>query len=100
MTKTITTRLPDDFVFSINELAKKENLDVSAVIRRLLADALKKKKQEEVLHLLSENRISVGKAAEELKMSIWDILDIARDKNINWTNYEESDLKKDRELLR
>ena len=40
MAKTITTRLPDEFVKQLKQIAQKESLDTSSVIRRLLAHAI------------------------------------------------------------
>mgnify|MGYP001315186720 CR=1 FL=1 len=99
MAKTITTRLPEDFVLEINKLAKKENLDMSAVIRRLLANALKQERLKEVINSLSSHKISIGQAALKLNISLWDMMDLAKERNIDWNEYVESDLEKDIQIL-
>ena len=57
MDRPITTRLPEDFISRIKELAKKENLDTSSVIRRLLARALEEQNIKTTLEKLENNKI-------------------------------------------
>jgi len=80
MDRPITTRLPDEFILRIKELAKKENLDTSAVIRRLLAKSLEEERKKSILVALDNQEISIGKAAKELNLSLWDALDLAKKK--------------------
>ena len=49
MAKTITTRLPDEFVVDISKVAEEENVDKSAAIRKLLAIALREWKIKKAL---------------------------------------------------
>jgi predicted HTH domain antitoxin len=100
MDKPVTTRIPEEFLARIKELADKENLDTSAVIRRLLARALEEEKFRLTLEKLSQHKISVGQAAKVLNISIWELLEIAREKNIDWTEYDEEELEHDLKILK
>ncbi|MBS3099940.1 UPF0175 family protein [Candidatus Pacearchaeota archaeon] len=99
MDKPITTRLPEEFVLRIKALAKRENLDTSAVMRRLLAKALEEEKFKSTLEALSLNKISIGKAARILNVSIWEMLVIAKEDDINWTGYDKKELEHDLKIL-
>jgi len=100
MDKPITTRLPEEFVKKIKELAEKENLDASTVVRRLLARALEEEKLKMVIEGLSLHKISVGKAASILNVSLWEMMEIVRKNNIDWTDYDEEELEHDFSLVK
>ncbi len=95
MDMPITTRLPEEFLARIKELAKRENLDTSSVIRRLLARALEEEKFKMTLEKLSSHKISIEQAAKILNISIWEMLDIAKENNIDWTEYDDKELERD-----
>jgi len=100
MDKPITTRLPEEFVKRIKELAKKENLDSSAVIRRLLARALEEEKLKMVLEKLSLHKVSINKAANMLDISLWEMIELIKKNNIDWTNYNEEELEREFSLIK
>ena len=94
MTKTLTTRAPDALAKEIEVLAKKEHLDKSSLIRRLLADAVKEKRITNALELYQDGKISIGKAAAIAKLSVWEMLDLIRDRGIH-IDYGSDELKED-----
>lgn len=95
MDMPVTTRIPEEFLARIKELARRENLDTSAIIRRLLARALEEEKFRITLEKLSLHKISIGQAAKKLNISIWEMLELAREKNIDWTEYNKEELEQD-----
>lgn len=99
MAKLVTTRLPDDFVNKLKEISEKENLDTSAVIRRLLAGAIKEWKMKMVFEKLEAHEISIGKAAEEIGISVWGMVDLIKKYNIKWPGYSKEDLEDDLETI-
>ena len=99
MGKTITTRLSDEFVAGIKEIAEKEQVDTSTAIRKLLARAISEWKKEQVLEDLKSHKISIGQAAKECGISIWEIMDLAKEKKIDWMNYTEEDLERELKIL-
>lgn len=100
MAKTITTRLPDEFVSGLREVAKKEHVDTSTAVRKLLASAIAEWKIKNALENLSLHKISIGKAAQECGISIWEMIELAKEKNVNWTGYTKEDLEKELRLLK
>jgi len=47
-----------------------------------------------------EKQISIAKAAEILNISLWEILEIAKEKNIDWTGYDDKELEHDLKILK
>ena len=99
MDTTISVRLDKPVLKDIVQISKSLHTDRSEVIRRLLASATQEWKVKEALQKLSEHKISIGKAAEECDLTIWDMLELTKKHNINWTGYSSADLEKDLELL-
>jgi predicted HTH domain antitoxin len=95
MDMPITTRLPEEFLARIKELAKRENLDTSSVIRRLLARALEEEKFKITLEKLSLHKISIEQAAKILNTSIWEIIEVAKENNVDWIEYGGEELEHD-----
>ena len=99
MTDTISVRFDKEIQRDLSKIEKKWSADRSEVIRRLLVAAIKNWKIDNFLSEIREHKISVGKAAEECEISIWEMLEILKDKNIDWVGYDEEDLKRDLSIL-
>jgi predicted HTH domain antitoxin len=99
MTKTLTTRAPDALVREIEALAREEHLDKSALIRRLLAEALHEKRKEKALEQYRDGKVSIGKAASIARVSIWEFMDLVREKGLH-IDYGSEELYEDLEPLR
>ena len=92
---TISVRLDKETQQELKRVEQKWKTDRSEVIRRLLAQAIKEWKLENALESLAKHKISLSQAAEESNISLWEILDIVKEKNIDWTGYSKEDLEKD-----
>ena len=99
MAVTISVRLERPLLETISKIEKKWHTDRSEAIRRLLNVALEKWKKEDALEKVREHKISIGKAAEECGISLWEMLDLVKQKDIDWVGYSEKDLKKDIRIL-
>jgi predicted HTH domain antitoxin len=99
MGETISFRLGKKLQIDLGKVEKKWQIDRSEVIRRLLVDALKEWKIQNALEGLSQRRISLGKAAEECDVSIWELLERIKQKNLDWTGYREEDIERDLKIL-
>lgn len=51
--------------------------------------------RERALGLLRRGKISIGKAAEECGLSLWEMLEVVKAKQINWTGYSQEELEHD-----
>ena len=96
----ISTRIPDDIEKEIKLLEKKWRTDRSEIIRRLLDKAIKELKAENALELLSAHKISLGKAAEEIGISIWEMLDLVKERRIDWVGLTPEAIEKDLEIIK
>jgi len=52
------------------------------------------------LDKLRKHKISIGKAANECGVSLWEMFDIIKQENIDWTGYGKEDAEKDIKFLR
>ncbi|HLC70460.1 MAG TPA: UPF0175 family protein [Candidatus Nanoarchaeia archaeon] len=97
---TISLRVEDSFVGELEEVEKSWQADRSEVVRRLLARSLQEWKIEHALELLRARKISIGKAASQCGMSLWEMLDIVQAHNVDWTNYSKEEIEKDLNWLK
>tara|TARA_Y100000310_G_C20700181_1_gene828990 strand:+ start:3627 stop:3929 length:303 start_codon:yes stop_codon:yes gene_type:complete len=100
MTSTISVRIGKPIIRELSKIEKKWKTDRSEVVRRLLSDAISEWKIKVALEEISEHKVSVGKAAEECGISLWEMLDLVKKKNIDWVDYNEEDLERDLENLK
>jgi len=99
MATTISVRLDTALIKDLSEIEKNWQADRSEAIRRLLAKAVNSWKIQNALERLRQHKISIGKAAEECGLTLWEMLDIARENNIDWTGYSKEDLERDLSFL-
>ena len=99
MGKTITTRLPDKFVIGLKNIADKENLDTSAVIRKLLARAIEEWKKEYAVENYKKGEFSLGQAAQFAEISIWEFIELIKQKKIS-LNYDEEELEEELKAIK
>ncbi|MBI3035539.1 UPF0175 family protein [Candidatus Woesearchaeota archaeon] len=95
MATTISVRLDKSLLKDISLIENSWQADRSEAIRRLLAKAVSSWKIKNALEKIREHKISMGKAAEECGISLWEIMDMARENKIDWTAYSEEDLERD-----
>lgn len=94
MTATLTTRASDKLARDVEELAEKEQLDKSAMIRRLLADAVEMKKREEAIELYKAGKTSLRGAAKIAKISLWEMIDLVSKEGL-YLDYGKEELAED-----
>lgn len=96
MAKTITTRLPDEYVKGIGKIALIEETDTSGVIRKLLARAIAEWKKDYAVEMYKKGEFSMGETAKYAEISIWDFPNLLKEKKVQ-LNLDieelESDLK-------
>ncbi len=93
----ISTRIPEDVEKELRWYAEKEKLGVAIALRRLLEKGLRETKLEHALYLYSKGKITLGKAAEISGLSLWEIVDVVREKRIPM-RYTLEDVEKDLEI--
>jgi len=92
--KVLTLRIPEDVLEKINEIARRERKDRSEVIRELLKIGLRDKLIEDALKAYKERKVSMWKAATIAGLSLWEFVEILKDRNIE-IQYSIRELEED-----
>lgn len=90
----ISTRLPPEMEREIEQYAKKEKVGKTVAIRKVLDRGLTEIKLEHSLEEYRKGKITLWKAASLAGVSLWEMLDIVKEKKIA-TPYTLEDLKED-----
>jgi len=80
--RQLNIRVPLEMMAEIEEIARQEDLGKTDVARRLLHDGIKHWKLEYALKLYREGRVSKARAAEMAGVSIYEIVDLVRERSI------------------
>jgi len=94
---TVSARIPREMEQEVEALMREEHLEKSAALRKVLHIGLDEYRRERALRLLSERKVTLSKAAEVAKVSIWEMMSMARDRRIVWV---DDDLMEDLHALR
>jgi len=94
----ISVVLSDDLKKEINQLKNLYNEDQSSLIRRLLWKSIALEKLEHALNEYMNDKISLGKAAQIAGISIWQMLDEFKKRNIS-LKYKISEAQQEIEML-
>jgi len=74
MTKQMNLRLDEDLIKEFEELAEYENLDRSALIKKILIEGLHQERLNFALQKYLRKEISIERAAEIARVSMHDII--------------------------
>lgn len=99
MTKVINIRLDDDLIKDLELICKWEKNDRSSLIRRLLDYGIEKTKLDHSIRLYSEEKVSIGRAAEIAGVDLWTFHDELIRLGISHPT-DESDLASDLKVIR
>lgn len=100
MGEVISIRVGNEIERELIKIERKLMVERSEIVRRLLTEAIKQWKLQNAIKELSEHRISLGKAAKMADISIWDMIDMAKEKNIDWVDYTKEDLIEDLKIIK
>lgn len=95
MTIVYPMKLKDEIMPLIELKSKEEHTNKSIVLKQLLYKGL----EDYIITLVSRGRLSIGKAAEILDLSIYDIHEIAKSKGLKLSATREQ-RQKGKELIR
>jgi predicted HTH domain antitoxin len=94
MPVTVTTRIEDKLARLIDQIAGEEGMDRSTVIRRFLSRAVRDWRIEKSLKEYEEGKITLWQAATRCDLSLWEIIDEVRKREVH-VPYTLEDLKED-----
>ncbi len=92
--KTISIRLPEQYLQDIEEACKQEVLDKGTMLRKLIGEALREYHIKKAFDLYSEGKISLWKAARMAGLTYRGALEELKKRNIPF-KYEKEDLAAD-----
>ncbi|MBS7612541.1 UPF0175 family protein [Candidatus Bathyarchaeota archaeon] len=98
MPVTLTTRVEDELAKLIDEVAKREGMDKSTVIRRFLLKAVRDWLVERSLEEYEEGKLTLWQAAARCGLSLWEMISEVR-KRVVHVPYGLEDLKEDLKAL-
>ena len=95
----ISARIPEDIEKELIWYANKEKIGKTIALRKILEKGLEKIKLEYALDLYREGKVTLMKASEISRISLWEILDIIRERKIP-IHYTLEDVEKDLEIAK
>ena len=93
----ISTRIPDDTEEKLMWFAKKEQVGKAIALRKIIERGLRETRLEHAIDLYKHGRITLWKSAEIAGISLWDMLQIVRERRIPM-KYTLKDVEKDLEI--
>ena len=94
----VGTRLPESFIADLEKIEEIEQSDRSTVLRKLLHRAIGEWKKEHYSQEYAEGRLTLGRAAEEAGVSIWEMMEYVRQRKIP-AQYGLEDLEHDLKVV-
>jgi predicted HTH domain antitoxin len=82
MGEIISTRVSESMAKALKEIEKEEKTDRATVVRKLLAQAIDERKLEKALALYCEGKITLWKAAKIAGLSLWEMMETARQRKV------------------
>ena len=98
MAKTITTRLDDEYVKRIDELAAQKGVDRSALLRSFLLYALKEQIIRDSLENYKSGKTTLWETAQQCNLSLWEMIQQVKHSHIH-ASYDLKELEKDLRAL-
>jgi predicted HTH domain antitoxin len=94
MARTLTTRIEEESLKKIDELAAKRGVDRSALVRSFLLDGLKENTIRDALNAYQGGRMTLWQAAQACDISLWEMIEEAKQRHIH-ASYDVQALEKD-----
>ena len=92
--KRVTARVPEDLYAAIESVREAEQMDRSTAVEKLLRRGVEDWKLEAAVQRYRDRELSLGAAAEYAGLSIWRLLDVLEERNVE-VNYSSADLADD-----
>ena len=100
MSSVLSVKLKSEKMRTLEEIAREERTDKSAVARRLLDMGIRQWKIEKAVQLVLSCETSVWKASELAGISLREMLDILSERKIAWVRIAPEELEEEIERIR
>jgi predicted HTH domain antitoxin len=82
MSKTVSSRLEDEEIQQLNEIADDESIDRSTLIRKFLLQQMKEYQMKKVAEYYRKGLMSLQEAATKAKVSLYEMMDYIQKEKI------------------
>ena len=82
MSKTVSSRMQDDEIEQLNQIANEESIDRSTLIRKFLLQQMKEYEMKKVGEGYRKGIMSLQEAATQAKVSIYEMMDYVQKEKI------------------
>lgn len=94
MAQTVSVRLSEESLREVDRLAERLKTDRSEALRRFIERGLREARIDDALDRLRRGKVSVGRAAEEAGVTLYEMLELVRRHHIP-SGYGPADLERD-----
>jgi predicted HTH domain antitoxin len=99
-TKPLSARVPEEIERVLKEFMKTEGVDKSTAVRKILERGISEWRKERALALLCRGKITFARAAEMAGVSLWEMLELVRDRKIEWVSLSPEEIEREFGLAR
>jgi len=92
--EAISIKLPEDIIRTIKVIEETEQIDKATAVRKLLAKAIEKWKEERAIQLYRDGKATLWRAAGMANLSLREMMKLVAEKGIEM-QYTEKDLEED-----
>jgi len=92
--EVISIKLSEDIIGTIKEIEETEQIDKATAVRKLLAKAIEKWKEERAIQLYRDGEVTLWRAAGMANLSLREMMELVAEKGIEM-QYTEKDLEED-----
>ncbi len=93
MSEVLSVKIEKEKLKLLEEIAKEEESDRSAVARRLLDVGIRKWKMDKAVELFKDGRVSVWRAAHIAGVSLREFIDVLNGRRVVWVGIEPEELE-------
>jgi len=92
---TVAARVDKKVERFISDIMKTDGLDKSSTLRKLLEKGINQWRLERAIDALRSGKATLSKAAEMAGISLYEMVDIVREKKIDYIHISKADLEED-----
>ncbi len=93
--KPLAVRIPEEIEKEILEAAERMKVDKATVVRTLLEMGIEEWRKQTAMELLRNGKVTFARAAEMAKLSLWELADLVKQRNVEWVRYTPEEIEKE-----
>jgi predicted HTH domain antitoxin len=98
--KPLCARVPEEIEQYLTEFMKLEGVDKSTAVRKILERGILEWRKERALELLGKGKITFTRAAEMAGVSLWEMLELVRDRKIELVHLSPEEIEREFKLAK